>query len=107
VWDELEKNAQALSEGMRAIAQRLGIPVYFTRVGTMFCAFFSQSAVRNWATAKTCDTERFGKYFRGMLKRGIYPAPSQFEAGFLSTAHTADVIAKTLEAAEGALGELA
>jgi len=66
----------------------------------MFSAFFTESAVRDWPTAKTSDIGRFGRYFQGMLQRGVYLAPSQFEAGFISAAHDEDIIADTLEAAE-------
>jgi len=68
-------------------------------VGSMFTFFFTGGAVTNWETAKACDTEKFGKFFRGMLERGIYLAPSQFEAAFVSAAHTEEDISRTIQAA--------
>jgi len=65
----------------------------------MFGLFFSEQPVTNWETAKLADTERFARYFRGMLDGGVYLAPSQYEAGFLSTAHDEAVVEATVEAA--------
>jgi glutamate-1-semialdehyde 2,1-aminomutase len=66
----------------------------------MFSGFFTGTSVRDWPTAKTSDTALFGRYFQGMLERGVYLAPSQFEAGFISTAHDENVLDATLEAAQ-------
>ena len=63
----------------------------------MFTTFFTDQPVTNWATAKTCDTQKFGKFFRVMLEQGVYLAPSQFEAGFLSTAHHEKEIKATVD----------
>ena len=71
----------------------------FNRCGSMFCAYFTAQPVHNLAEAMKSDRERFKKYFHGMLEAGIYLAPSQFETGFLSTAHTESDIAKTVAAA--------
>jgi glutamate-1-semialdehyde 2,1-aminomutase len=68
----------------------------------MFTAFFSAIRPTDWSTAKTADTARFGRFFQKMLENGVYLAPSQFEAGFVSTAHSADVIDATIAAAEQA-----
>jgi glutamate-1-semialdehyde 2,1-aminomutase len=84
---------------MLSIAQEKGIPLWQNRVGTMFASFFTDLPVRDWESAKTSDTERFGRFFLGMLERGVYLAPSQFEAGFMSTAHGEEEIEATLEAA--------
>jgi glutamate-1-semialdehyde 2,1-aminomutase len=65
----------------------------------MFTFFFTGGGVIDWETAKVCDTEKFGRFFRGMLERGIYLAPSQFEAAFLSAAHTDEDISRTIQAA--------
>lgn len=100
VWEEMNGNAARLSKGIFDLAARAGIPVRANQVGTMFSIFFTGESVQDWNTAKTSDTARFGKYFQGMLQRGVYLAPSQFEAGFISTAHNEDVIESTLEAAE-------
>ena len=86
-WAEMETRAARLADGMLAAARAAGVPLSGHRVGTMFSAFFTETTVRDWPTAKTSDTARFGQFFQGMLKRGVYLAPSQFEAGFLSTVH--------------------
>ena len=80
-----------------------GVPVTATSVGTMFGLFFHQGPVRNWTEAAASDTERFAEWQRGMLARGVYLAPSQFEAAFLSTAHADADIEATLEAARATL----
>ena len=103
VWDELEARAQQLETGMAAAAQKAGVPIRQTRVGTMFTTFFSETEPKNWETVKTADRVRFGKFFQKMLENGVYLAPSQFEAGFLSTLHDENVIAATLDAVQKAL----
>ena len=100
LWDRMTNNAARLSTGVAELARSAGIPLQGNQVGTMFSVFFNESAVRDWPTAKTSDIGRFGRYFQGMLQRGVYLAPSQFEAGFISAAHDEDIIADTLEAAE-------
>jgi glutamate-1-semialdehyde 2,1-aminomutase len=72
-------------------------------VGSMFTTFFSDGEVVDYATAKKSDTQRFARFFRGMLARGVYLAPSQFEAAFVSLAHTEEDLARTLEAARASL----
>jgi len=72
------------------------------RVGSMFTFFFTEEPVTDYASAKSCDTERFARYHQAMLSRGIYLAPSQFEAGFVSSAHSGDDIARTVAAARDA-----
>jgi glutamate-1-semialdehyde 2,1-aminomutase len=72
----------------------------------MFTTFFTEVAPINWGTVKQADIARFGKYFQAMLENGVYLAPSQFEAGFISTVHTEEVIAATVEAAEKAFRSL-
>jgi len=99
VWQALQNSSQVLAEGIGAAAQNAGIPVWQNRVGSMFATFFTENPVKDWPTAKTCDTEIFGKFFQGMLERGVYLAPSQFEAGFMSTAHGEAEIEATLQAA--------
>ena len=102
VWQGLEDAAAALETGLAAAAHKAGVTVSQARVGTMFTTFFSEARPTDWVTAKSADTVRFGKFFRGMLENGVYLAPSQFEAGFVSTAHSADVIDATIAAAERA-----
>lgn len=100
VWEQMETAAGQLVSGILSAAQKTGIPVQTTRVGTMFSLFFTETPVKDWNSVKTSDTERFRRYFQGMLEGGVYLAPSQFEAGFLSTAHTDEVIRSTTAAAE-------
>jgi glutamate-1-semialdehyde 2,1-aminomutase len=102
----LEARGQQLEEGWRRGAARAGVPVQFNRCGSMFCAYFTAEPVRNLDDAMKSDRERFAKYFHGMLDAGIYLAPSQFEAGFLSAAHTPADIERTVEAAERVLKTL-
>jgi glutamate-1-semialdehyde 2,1-aminomutase len=103
----LEKLGQALETGLRQAAKAAGVPVTFNRCGSMFCAYFSSEPVHNLADAMKSDRERFKRYFHGMLEEGVYFAPSQFEAGFLSTAHTEADIEHTLQAARKVFGQLA
>jgi len=102
-WERLDTMAGRVCAGIGAAAEAAGVPVYQTRVGTMFTTFFTDQPVRDWPSAKTCDTARFGQFFRSMLGHGVYLAPSQFEAGFISTAHTEEVVQATVAAAEAAL----
>lgn len=101
-WEMLEAAASHLEAGIGAAARDAGIPIRQNRVGTMFTTFFSENEPRDWPSVKTCDTARYGRFFRAMLENGVYLAPSQFEAGFVSTVHTPDVIEKTITAAEKA-----
>ncbi|MCA1669399.1 MAG: glutamate-1-semialdehyde 2,1-aminomutase, partial [Thermomicrobia bacterium] len=105
VWGELERRTAALADGLRAAAKAAGVPYFGTRVGTMFCGFFTNEPVRDYATAKMSDTAMFARFFHGMLSRGVYLAPSQYEAGFLSLAHTDAEIAQTIAAARDAFAE--
>ncbi len=102
VWDALEAAGAQLMAGLTNAARQAGVSIQANRVGTMFGLFFAQEPVTNWATASKADTERFGRYFQAMLAQGVYVAPSQFEAGFLSTAHDTAVINTTIAAAEKA-----
>jgi glutamate-1-semialdehyde 2,1-aminomutase len=105
-YERLEQLGTALEQGLKAAANKRGIPVHFNRCGSMFCAYFTSEPVHNLADAMKSDRERFKLYFHGMLEQGIYLAPSQFEAGFLSTAHTEGDIAHTVMAAETVLSQL-
>jgi glutamate-1-semialdehyde 2,1-aminomutase len=98
-YQELEEKSRQVAEGIADAAKKAGYPIYSTRVGSMFCAFFSKSHVYDWASASQCDTKAFAKYFLGMLNEGIYLAPSQFETAFVSAAHTDADIEKTVAAA--------
>ncbi len=103
VWDELEARAQQLEAGIAAAARKAGIPIQQTRVGTMFTTFFSETVPKDWRTVGVSDKVRFGKYFQKMLESGVYLAPSQFEAGFLSIFHDEQVIDATVDASEKAM----
>ena len=98
-YDQLEKLGEQLAAGMRAAAKAAGVAVQFNSCGSMFCGYFTDSPVHNLADALKSDRERFKKFFHGMLDSGVYLAPSQFESGFLSTAHTAADIEKTVQTA--------
>lgn len=97
-YSPIEKMTETLCNGYRDLFARKGIPVRINRVGSMFTLFCTGEEVTDFASASVSDTERFGRFFQGMLKEGIYLAPAQFEAGFTSFAHTDEVIARTLEA---------
>ncbi len=99
-WDQLELRAQQLETGIAVAAKKASVPIQQTRVGTMFTTFFSEVRPTDWSSVKQANTERFGKFFRGMLENGVYLAPSQFEAGFLSIKHGEHVITETIAAAE-------
>lgn len=106
VWSTLEEHAALLVAGIRRAAQTAGIPIQQTRAGTMFTTFFSEQIPLDWPSVKTCDTKRYAHFFRLMLERGIYFAPSQFEAGFISLAHTKTEIEKTIQAAQESFSSL-
>jgi glutamate-1-semialdehyde 2,1-aminomutase len=100
VYKKLDAKAAALAEGLGRAAKQAGVPLTQTRVGSMLCGFFTNQPVVDYASAKRSDTQRYAKFFRGMLERGVYFAPSQFEAAFLSTAHSDADIKKTVAAAQ-------
>ncbi len=102
VYDLLEEKAEYLCTEAEKLARSSKTPTYFTRVGSMFCTFFTPGPVSDYASAKESDTEAFRRYFWALLKQGIYVAPSQFEAGFLSLAHTDEDIETTLAALRNA-----
>ena len=106
VYKKLEEKSAALAEGIGRAAKKAGIPLTQTRVGSMLGAFFTSGAVVDWNTAKLSDTKRYGQFFHKMLEQGIYLAPSQFEAAFLSTAHSTSDIEKTIKAAHAAFKSL-
>ena len=98
-YAQLEALGAQLEAGLRDAAKSAGVPVTFNRCGSMFCGYFTRGPVWNLADAMQSDRERFKKYFHGMLNEGVYLAPSQFEAGFLSTAHSVADIDQTVRAA--------
>jgi len=105
-WNRLEAVGSELEQGMVAVAKATQIPMQFQRIGSMFCGYFTEEPVWNLADAMRSDRTRFARFFHGMLDRGVYLAPSQFEAGFISTAHTSAEIEATIRAAEAVLKTL-
>jgi len=100
-WSRLEDLGAEFEDRLRA--SLLGKPLTFHRIGSMFCLYFCEGPVRNLADAKRSDTAAFARYFHACLKSGVYFAPSQFEAGFISLAHTSEDIAETARVAASAL----
>ena len=98
--------AAALCAGLEAAAVGVGVPFTTNRVGSMFGLFFCAERVDTYAQATACDTAAFNRFFHAMLERGVYLAPSAFEAGFLSMAHDDAVIAATLDAARASFAGL-
>jgi glutamate-1-semialdehyde 2,1-aminomutase len=105
-YDKLEALSAKLEAGLSAAAQAANLPHQLARVGSMLTLFFHDRAVHNWSTASECDTQRYARYFWGMLERGIYLPCSQYEALFVSAAHTEADIETTIVAATETLAEL-
>lgn len=103
---KLEALGAQLEEGMRSAASAANIPVHFVRKGAMFCGYFTDQPVHSLQDAMRSDRARFGKYFHAMLDQGVFFAPSQFEAGFLSVAHTPEDIQFTIDCAAKAFRQL-
>ena len=103
LYERLEKLGASLEEGLRAAAEDAGVVACVQRVGSMITLFFTKGPVRSWADASTSDTKRFSAFHAGMLARGVYWPPSQYEAAFLSGAHTEEDIQRTVAAAREAL----
>ncbi len=99
----LEQVGAQLEAGMKAIAKMLSLPMTFNRVGSMFCGYFAEGPIWNLTDAMRSDRALFARFFHGMMEEGVYLAPSQFEAGFLSTAHGPVEIEHTLRSAEKVL----
>ena len=104
LWAAMQARVETLSEGIFEIASERSVPVYQTRVGTMFSTFFTDTSVQDWSSAQSCDLARFAAFFHSMLSEGVYIAPSQFEAGFMSTVHNESTTSRTLDAVRIALG---
>lgn len=102
-YEALEALGAQAEAGLRAAAEATGTPMTINRVGSMFTAFFTPGPVRTWADAAAADTERYASFFHGLLERGVYVAPSQFEAAFVSLAHTPDDLVLAAKAANEAL----
>jgi len=104
VYTTLEVNAIHLEDGLRRAAEEAEVPVRVNRAGSLLTMFFASEAVTDFASAKGSKTERYAAFFRDMRARGVLLAPSQFEAMFLSAAHSSEEIAQTIEVAREALG---
>ena len=98
VYELLEEKSKKLCDGFEKNTQELGVSAQFTRVGSMFSMFFTDQQITNFESVKTCDTKFFKSYFNGLLEEGIYIAPSQFEAGFMSAIHSDKEIEQTIDA---------
>ena len=98
VYTELEKKGEKLYGGMEKILAEKGLPYHVNHVASLGSLFFTEQEVVDYTSAKSADIKAFSEYFKGMLAQGIHLAPSQFEAMFLSAAHTDEVIERTLEA---------
>jgi glutamate-1-semialdehyde 2,1-aminomutase len=105
-YNTLEKKAALLEKGLIEASRKAGIKTRFYRAGTMFCSYFTDTDVVDYKTAKAADPEKFSRFFTAMLTRGIYIAPSQFEAGFLSLAHSEKDIEQTVRAAYESFKEI-
>src|ERR1051325_5284793 len=103
VYERLERAGERLCRGLADAASEAGVQTVTNRVGSMWTSFFTDEPVTDWATASKSDRTLYGKFFHAMLTQGVYLAPSQFEAGFISIAHTDELLDKTVEAARKAL----
>jgi glutamate-1-semialdehyde 2,1-aminomutase len=96
-YGRLEEMGRQMEEGMRGVLNELSRPLTFHRIGSMFCLYFTAGPVWNLADAGKSDLEAFRRFFHSCLQDGVYFAPSQFEAGFLSLMHTDADLERTLE----------
>ena len=106
IYERLELASAQLCEGLSAAARDAGVNTISNRVGSMFTTFFTDGPVFDWQTANSCDHQLYGRFFHAMLAQGIYLAPSQFEAGFVSVAHTEEIVGRTIEAARRAFKKM-
>jgi glutamate-1-semialdehyde 2,1-aminomutase len=106
LYRHLDVLGARLAAGLAEAARDAGVALQVNGVGSLLTPFFTEAPVTGYSSAASSDTARYAAFFRGMLKRGIYPPPSQFEAWFLSGAHTARDVEKTLDAAREAMREL-
>ncbi|MFP6679508.1 MAG: glutamate-1-semialdehyde 2,1-aminomutase [Dehalococcoidia bacterium] len=106
VYEELDRKASALAKGLREAFTEAGVPATINRVGSLLTVFFTDGPVNNMDTASSTDRDRFGKFFHAIVQEGVYPPPSQFEAWFVSLAHTDGDISNTIAATKRALATL-
>jgi glutamate-1-semialdehyde 2,1-aminomutase len=102
IYPSIDALSAKLVDGVAAVANEAGVHITANRVGSMFTWFFNSGKVTDWASASKSDTAAFGRFFRGMLDGGVYLPPSQYEAAFLSAAHTEEDVQKTIAAAKAA-----
>ena len=102
-YNELDRLGANLERGLRDAAAEAGVPATVNRVGSMLTAFFTETPVTDWPSARQSDTNRYARFFRAMLEERVYLAPSQFECAFVSLSHTDDLIDKTIAAARSAM----
>jgi glutamate-1-semialdehyde 2,1-aminomutase len=100
IYKQIDKLSGELVAGVAGAAKDAGVVMTYNRVGSMFTWFFTGGPVTDWPSAAKSDSEAFGRFFRGMLDNGVYLPPSQFEAAFLSAAHTEDDVQQTISAAK-------
>ena len=103
VYAQLEQKAEMLARGVVEAASAAGVALSCNRVGSMFTWFFKMEKIFDWTSAEQSDTGAFAKFHRGMLENGMYLPPSQFEAAFLSAAHTDENVRVTVDAAKAVL----
>jgi glutamate-1-semialdehyde 2,1-aminomutase len=106
LYRQLATLTTRLAAGLAGAARAAGVPLQVNAMGSLLTPFFTSEPVRDYRSATTSDTARYAKFFRGMLARGIYPPPSQFEAWFLSAAHSVEDVDKTVAAAEAVMREI-
>jgi len=106
VYEELDKGAGRLFEAIRSAANAAGVPVTINRVGSMGSLFFTRNPVTDFESAKASDVGRFRRFYQSMLSKGIYLAPSAFEAWFIATCHSEEIVQETIEAVTSTLSSL-
>jgi glutamate-1-semialdehyde 2,1-aminomutase len=107
VYRHIERMSASLEAGLAGAIEENGIAARVQRVGSMLTIFFRKEPIRRWSDAASCDTKKFASWHGGLLSRGVYWPPSQFEAAFVSAAHNQDDVATTIDAASLALRALA
>ena len=105
-YKELDEKSAWLAGRIQDVSQKIGLPLWTNRVGSMMTSFFTSEPVTDFASAMHSDTDRYGRHYRQMLSRGIYLAPSQFEVAFLSAAHTSDDLEKMAKMTEWSFKKL-
>ena len=106
IYTHINRMSEILKEGLTSLVKRYQLPATVNGIGSLSTLLFSENAIKNYTDAKTCDTSLYAKYFKGMLDQGIYLAPAQFEASFVSYAHKEEDIEKTLDSADKVLKTL-